>query len=124
MTRNLDDKLTREFKTNLQRLLQSRGTEINPKKLSLMAGLGETAVRDLLQNRAHSPKLETVHKLAAALDIGVYDLIPSLIGTSYSEIESLRAENQALREALDSTYTTMEDSLKTARERTKNLKRN
>ncbi len=123
MTRDLDDKLTREFKTNLQRLLKEREADTNAKKLSLEAGLGETAVRDLLKNRAHSPKLETVHKIANALDIGVYDLIPSLVGSTYTEIESLRAENQALREALDSTYTTMEDSLRNARERAKGIKK-
>ena len=123
MTDNLDDNLTREFKANLKRLLQERKSDTNPKKLSLTAGLGETAVRDLLQNRAHSPKLETVHKLAAALNVGVYELIPSLIGSTYEEIESLRAENQALREALDQTYTTMEDSLKAARERSGTIKK-
>jgi transcriptional regulator with XRE-family HTH domain len=104
MTQLLDDKLTREFKTNLQRLLDERNST-NPKQLSLAAGLGETAVRDLLKNRAHSPKLETVHKIANALEIRVYDLIPSLIGQSYEEIESLRAENQALREALSGGFT-------------------
>lgn len=123
MTRDLDDKLTREFKTNLQRLLQERSDSTNPKQLSLSAGLGETAVRDLLKNRAHSPKLETVHKLARALDVGVYDLIPSLVGSTFSEIESLRAENQALREKLDSTYATMENSIRAARERTINIKK-
>lgn len=121
MARNLDDKLTVEFKRNLEKILKTRGDTLNPKKLSVMAGLGETAVRDILQNRSASPKLETVHKLAKALDIGVYELIPSLIGQSYEEIQTLREENMALREALDSTYITMEESLKAARERTQKL---
>lgn len=121
MVRNLDDKLTVEFKRNLEKILKTRGDTLNPKKLSVMAGLGETAVRDILQNRSASPKLETVHKLAKALNIGVYELIPSLIGQSYEEIQTLREENIALREALDSTYITMEESLKAARERAQKL---
>lgn len=96
---------------------------LNPKKLSVMAGLGETAVRDILQNRSASPKLETVHKLATALGIGVYELIPSMLGGSYDEIQTLREENQALREALDSTYSSMEDSLRAAKERALKLKK-
>lgn len=122
MVRTLDDLLTREFKRNLQKILDDRADTLNSKKLSLMAGLGETAVRDILQNRSASPKLETVHKLANALNVGVYELIPSLIGSSYNEITSLREENQALREALDNTYMSMEDSLKAAKERSEKLK--
>lgn len=122
MVRTLDDLLTREFKRNLQKILDERAETLNPKKLSLLAGLGETAVRDILQNRSASPKLETVHKIAKALNVGVYELIPSLIGSSYEEITSLREENQALREALDNTYLSMEDSLKAAKERAAKLK--
>lgn len=123
MVRTLDDQLTCEFKRNLQKILEDRADTLNPKKLSLLAGLGETAVRDILQNRSASPKLETVHKLANALNVGVYELIPSLIGSSYNEIASLREENQALREALDNTYLSMEDSLKAAKERSEKLKK-
>lgn len=117
MVRKLDDKLTREFKANLKRILDENKGIWNAKKLSVTAGLGETAVRDILQDRSASPKLETVHKLANALGVGLYELMPSLISSSYDEIQSLRRENQELREALDNTYATMEDSLRAARAR-------
>ena len=119
-----DDKFTAEFKANLQAILEERKDTLNPKKLSLMAGLGETAVRDILKNRSASPKLDTVHKIANALNIGIYDLIPSFAGKTYDEIEKLRAENQALREALDGTYLTMEESLRAAKERADKIKNN
>ncbi len=87
------DPLTQEFKRNLKIILEERKSVTNPKKLSLEAGLGETAVRDILQNRSASPKLETVHKLARALHIPVYRLIPSMIDQAYDELEKLRKSN-------------------------------
>lgn len=104
MKPHLDDSLTREFKDNLRAMLKARKADMNPKKLSLAAGLGETAVRDILQNRAQSPKLETVQRIAAALGVGVHALIPSLAAAQFEEIQALRAENMALREALGGEY--------------------
>lgn len=84
------DPLTQEFKRNLKIILEERKNVTNPKKLSIAAGLGETAIRDILQNRSSSPKLETVYKIAKALHIPVYRLIPSMIDQAYDELEKLR----------------------------------
>jgi len=83
MSKTASDKLTAEFKKNLKAILEDRKDKTNPKKLSIDAGLGETAIRDILQNRSASPKLETIHKIAGALNVPVYRLIPSMIDQSY-----------------------------------------
>lgn len=116
MSKTINDKFTREFKKNLKKVLKSRD-DTNAKRLSIEAGLGETAVRDILQNRSNSPRLDTIHRLAKALDVQIYDLIPSMIKNTYDELETLRAENYALREELESTYATMEHSLSAAKKR-------
>ncbi len=92
------DKLTAEFKKNLKAILEERKGKTNPKKLSVDAGLGETAVRDILQNRSSSPKLETVYKIAEALHVPTYRLIPSMIDQSYEELAKLREEIRVLKD--------------------------
>lgn len=104
MPKNTNDKLTEEFKKNLKAILEDRKDKTNPKKLSLEAGLGETAIRDILQNRSASPKLETIHKIAGALKVPVYRLIPSMIDQSYEELATLREENRILREAIGDEF--------------------
>ncbi len=104
MSKTVSDKLTAEFKRNLKAILEDRKDKTNPKKLSLEAGLGETAIRDILQNRSASPKLETIHKIANALNTPVYRLIPSMIDQSYEELATLREENRILREAVGSDF--------------------
>lgn len=104
MLSNMTDKLTAEFKKNLKAILEERKDKTNPKKLSLEAGLGETAIRDILQNRSASPKLETIHKIANALNVPVYRLIPSMIDQSYEELAKLREENRILRETVNNGF--------------------
>lgn len=108
MPKNLTDKLTTEFKKNLKALLEER-SHINAKKLSVEAGLGETTVRDILKNRSASPKLETVQKLAKALHIPVYRLIPSMIDHSYDQLAQQEEEIQLLREASGIEYQSLEE---------------
>lgn len=48
---------------------------IRNKPLAKLAGLGETSVRDLLDNEDRDIKLGTLHKLAGALEIDINDLI-------------------------------------------------
>ncbi len=122
MSKTLTDKLTTEFKKNLKEIMDARKGQTNSKRLSVEAGLGETAVRDILQNRSVSPKLETVQKLAKALNVPVYRLIPSMIDQSYDELEKLREENRLLKEVHDSPYESMAELRKAALERSKSKK--
>ncbi len=119
MSNELTDKLTAEFKKNLRDILDERKGITNPKRLSKDAGLGETAVRDILQNKSTSPKLDTVQKLAKALNLPLYRLMPSMIDQSYDELETLREENRLLREVSDQSFTSMDDLRIAAIERSK-----
>ena len=51
--------------------------DIKAKPLSKAAGLGETAVRDILESRSADPRLGTLRALAASLDTSVEELIGS-----------------------------------------------
>ncbi len=51
---------------NLQQLLEER--EMNPRQLSLLAGLNPTAVRDMLSGRARYPRYDTLQAIARVLD--------------------------------------------------------
>lgn len=101
MTNKQPDILTAEFKKNLKAILSERKSKTNPKRLSIDAGLGETAVRDILQNRSASPKLDTVHKIAKALNVPVFRLIPSMIDQSYEQIAKLEEEITRLKNIND-----------------------
>lgn len=120
MINELNDEITAEFKKNLRTILDERKGMTNPKRLSVDAGLGETAVRDILQNKLSSPKLDTVQKLAKALNIPLYRLMPSMIDQSYGELEVLREENRLLKEVSDQSFTSMDDLREAAKERSKN----
>mgnify|MGYP003635080413 CR=1 FL=1 len=98
------DKLTAEFKKNLKAILAERKGLTNAKKLSLAAGLGETAVRDILQNRSASPKLETVYKLSAALNVPPFRLMPSMIDQSYAQLAEKDEEIRILKQVADLDY--------------------
>ncbi len=52
---------------NLRALLVHR--KLNPRALSLKAGLNATAVRDMLEGRARYPRYDTVESLAKALEV-------------------------------------------------------
>ncbi len=126
MGNELDNRLTTEFKENLGKILEQRKAVTNPKRLSIEAGLGETAVRDILQNKSASPKLDTVQKIAKALKVPLYRLMPSLIDQSYDELEALREENRLLREISDlsdQNFTNMHDLRKAAKDRSEKKKK-
>lgn len=57
---------------NLARLVNERGEEM--KSLSVRAGLGETAVRDIIKGRSRKPSIETVARIAAALHVDLTEL--------------------------------------------------
>ncbi|MFV3561799.1 helix-turn-helix domain-containing protein, partial [Mycobacterium tuberculosis] len=48
---------------------------MKPKPLSKRAGLGDTSIRDLLDNPGRDIKVGTLHKIAGALDVNVEDLL-------------------------------------------------
>jgi transcriptional regulator with XRE-family HTH domain len=58
---------------NLQHYLDVKRVSMN--ELSRRAGLSQTGVYDIINSRARSPRLETLEKLAEALDITVADLL-------------------------------------------------
>ena len=47
----------------------------NYKEVSLKAGLGETAVRDIIKGRAKNPRIDTLQKILAVLDLNVSDFV-------------------------------------------------
>lgn len=84
--------MTYSWRQRLQSIMDERG--LSMKELSLAAGLGETAVRDLLQ-RKQSPRIDTLQALATALgmsvsqlyegDEGVFQKIPVIGSTASGE---------------------------------------
>ena len=49
--------------------------EINPRRLSLQAGLNPTAVRDIVEGRARSPRYSTVEALSGVLGVSPASLV-------------------------------------------------
>jgi len=119
VTNHLNDKLTLEFKKNLKEILEQRKGVTNAKKLSVEAGLGETAVRDILQGRSGSPKLDTVNKIAAALSIPIFRLMPSMIDESYHQLSQKDEEITLLREISGLEYDDMSELRRKALEKSK-----
>jgi len=119
MSKYSTDKLTAEFKKNLKMILNERKQLTNAKKLSLEAGLGETAVRDILQNRSASPKLETIYKISKALHVPIYRLIPSMIDQSYEELARKTEEVALLKNLTDVHYSSIEELRTIAKATTK-----
>ncbi len=70
--------------THLVRELQRCMTraKLSQKRLALIAGLNETAVRDIVTGRSRHPRHDTLQKLANALDCTVSDLIDERTGTA------------------------------------------
>jgi repressor LexA len=62
-----------EVRAALRRVMDRKG--IRPKPLAKRAGLGDTSVRDLLDNPGRDIKIGTLHKLADALEVDVSDLL-------------------------------------------------
>jgi transcriptional regulator with XRE-family HTH domain len=61
------DALAPEWVSNLRSLMAESG--LNPRSLSLRAGLNATAVRDMLEGRSRFPRYDTVQSLADALGV-------------------------------------------------------
>jgi transcriptional regulator with XRE-family HTH domain len=61
--------MTETLPDRLDRLMREAG--YNPRSLSLRAGLGVTAVRDIIDGRIASPRYQTLEALARVLGVGV-----------------------------------------------------
>lgn len=70
------------LKVRLATAIKHRNT--NPKALARAAGVGETVVRDILQDATQDVRLGTVEKLAKALGLSVADLLPDAFGFAAS----------------------------------------
>lgn len=60
-------------KAELRRLMDRKGIKAKP--LAKLAGLGETAVRDIFERENADMKVGTLHKLAGALDVTLDDIV-------------------------------------------------
>jgi len=63
--------------------------ELSMRRTSELAGLGETAIRDLLKNETQSPRLATLRKIAPILETSVEWLVN---GEGKPEQDELLAE--------------------------------
>jgi len=59
------EKESAEWVRNLRRLMDEQG--LNPRKLSLLAGLNATAVRDMIEGRSRFPRYDTIQSLSDVL---------------------------------------------------------
>lgn len=62
-----------EVRAAIRRVMERKG--IKPKPLAQRAGLGDTSVRDLLDNPGRDIKIGTLQKLAGALEVNLEDLL-------------------------------------------------
>lgn len=65
--------MTEDIPERLARLLKERNLKMKP--VSLEAGLGETAVSDIIKRRAKSPRMETLTRIANAIGVDPQVLI-------------------------------------------------
>ena len=79
---------------NLRTLMDKEG--LNPRSLSLKAGLNATAVRDMLEGRSRFPRYDTVKALAAALGT-----TPARLMSKDSESDDAAAQTEALGHDLE-----------------------
>jgi len=63
---------------NIEREMKAHG--LNMASLSRKAGLSETVVYDILRQRTRSPRVETITKIARALDAEAADLLKISLG--------------------------------------------
>jgi transcriptional regulator with XRE-family HTH domain len=108
------DDVTATLVRNLQRLMNVR--TINAHDLAARAGMNPTAVYDIISGKARSPKLETVAKLAAALNVTPSTLIEAPGASSMrNDIETIFA---LLSPEEQARIVTIAQALLTAQEQT------
>jgi transcriptional regulator with XRE-family HTH domain len=77
-----------EWVRNLRRLMDEQG--MNPRSLSLRAGLNATAVRDMIEGRSRSPRYDTVQAMADALQT-----TPAILMSSEKTAAEIAAKGDA-----------------------------
>lgn len=63
------DKLVQTVADNIQRVMKSRG--MNPASLAREAKVNPTGIYDIMSGKSRSPRLDTIHKIANALNVPV-----------------------------------------------------
>ena len=88
------------FRQNLMRIREEK--DIDAKKLSRMAGLGERAVKDIEEGRSQSPKISTVFRLAKALNVDPGEMLglPARAGINEKLVKFLSQYDEAGQEQL------------------------
>lgn len=70
--------------SNLERIIAEKGT--NNRAVADAAGLGHTAVRDIITRKVRNPTFATIAKLAEVLRVEVSEIVGTPIGTSKSAV--------------------------------------
>lgn len=104
--------MTDIVRTKIRRLLDERGW--TQARLSIEAGLKETTVKDLLR-RNHSPRLDTLIAIAAALKVDVATLVSESVDLTEEEAAALQIYRSVGRDKADQLLTYMHFLLETAR---------
>ena len=80
--------------TNLRLLMEKQG--LNPRSLSLKAGLNATAVRDMLDGRSRFPRYDTIQAMA-----NVLDTTPALLMGDVDAAQEVAAKGQGFGKDLE-----------------------
>jgi transcriptional regulator with XRE-family HTH domain len=80
--------------SNLRRLMAEQG--LNPRSLSLKAGLNATAVRDMLEGRSRFPRYDTTKALATALNTTPAQLMSDEAATTDTSKNSISGNDLEL----------------------------
>lgn len=88
----------------LRGLMESHA--LNPRSLSLKAGLNPTAVRDMLEGRVKYPRYDTVEALAKALDV-----TPAQLMSGETQAVKAAPHSKAKPPAVDASVATTNDPL-------------
>ena len=83
-----------EWVSNMRRLMNAQN--LNPRKLSLLAGLNATAVRDMIEGRSRFPRYDTVQALAAVLNT-----TPALLMSSEKVGGEIKAKGNAFGQDIE-----------------------
>jgi predicted transcriptional regulator len=70
------DEVVQVVAANIERLIQMRKT--NPAEVARSANLNYTAIYDIIKGKSRSPRLDTISKVAAALNVPIESLFKKI----------------------------------------------